>query len=317
VTRQINFIALVALAAGGLACASRARLLKPADSPRAELVTSIKDFERRAGFEETANFSRRSNNAHVDYRCYYTGKLKLPPDYSKLKLRRGTPAGCAVSEEKHDLFFYPVEAVAGGNTPLTRSLSSASPGRMLVVIPHEDFHNDSEVEEWPTSIREAASTLIGFLTAAEFAKEHYGDSSDEYRQLAREAEIFLRKAELVNRYADLLTALYDARRSGSISKDAALEKKRELFTQLSTQCRQLPDARSFNKCPSALNNAGLAFDRTYTRHYPLLYQVHVRAGGNFEETLSLLRSLGRERWAVLGAALGRAEQSVPRAEAGR
>ena len=28
--------------------------------------------------------------------------------------------------------------------------------------------------------------------------------------------------------------------------------------------RDYPDPVSFNKCPAAMNNAGLAFDRTYT-----------------------------------------------------
>lgn len=256
----------------------------------------MKDFERQAGFEETDNFSRHASREHIDYRCYYTGKLKLPADYYKLKLRHGTAGGCPVDEERHDVFFYPVEAVASGHTPLTPSLSEAAVERMLVVIPHEDFHNDSHMEDWPTTIREAASTLIGFLTAAEFAKKHYGEASDEYLQLALESEIFLRKAKLINRYAGLAASLYETRRAGEISKSAALEKKRKLFEQLSGECRKLPDARSFNKCPSALNNAGLAFDRTYTKYYPLLYGVHVRAGRGLKRTMARLRPPGKRRW---------------------
>ena len=247
-----HIFGLLVLAFAGLGCESRARLVKPTDSPRAELVSSMKDFERQAGFEETNNFSRHANREHIDYRCYYSGKLKLPADYYELKLRRGTPGGCPINEERHDVFFYPVEAVATGHTPLTPSLSEAAVERMLVVIPHEDFHNDSRMEDWPTTIREAASTLIGFLTAAEFAKKNYGEASDEYVRLARESEIFLSKAKLINRYAELVAALYEARRAGKISKNAALDEKRKLFEQLSSECRDLPDARSFNKCPGAL-----------------------------------------------------------------
>ncbi|MDA1314575.1 MAG: hypothetical protein O2968_14645 [Acidobacteria bacterium] len=300
-TPRRHILALLLLAVAGLACASRGRLVKAGDSPQAELVASMKDFERQAGFEESANFARHSSRLHVDYRCYYTGKLELPTDYSKLKLRRGTPAGCALNEEKHDVFFYPLEAAASGHTPLTPSLSKASVERMLVVVPHEDFHNDSRIEDWPATIREAASTLVGFLSAAEFAKEHYGESSREYLRLQREPEIFLGKAKLINRYAELVAVLYEARRAGAISRSTALERKRELFEQLSGECRALPDARSFNKCPSASNNAGLAFDRTYTKHYPLLHSVYLRSGKDLKSTMAQLRTPPNKRWSERSA----------------
>ena len=265
-------------------------------SPRAELISSMKDFERRAGFEETANFSRRTSRTHVDYRCYYTGKLKLPANYDKLKLRRGTPSGCRVNEEKHDVFFYPLEAVASGHTPLTPSLEKATVERMLVVVPHEDFHNDSRMEDWPAAVSEAASTLIGFLTAAEFAKERYGELSKEYLRLSREADIFLRKAEMVNRYAGFAAALYEKKRAGRIRRRTALEEKESLFERLGRECRELPDALSFNKCPGALNNAGLAFDRTYTEYYPLLYDVYVRKRRDLRSTMTVLRPPGKGPW---------------------
>jgi len=291
-----HILALLVVAMTALACVSRGRLVKASDSPQAELLASMKDFERQAGFEESANFARHSSRVHVDYRCYYTGNLKLPDGYSKLKLRRGPPAGCALNEEKYDVFFYPLEAAASGHTPLTPSLGEAPGERLLVVVPHEDFHNDSRIKDWPPAIREAASTLVGFLAAAEFAKEHYGQSSEEYQRLAREPEIFLQKSELINRYAGLAAALYEARRAGAITTSAALEQKRGLFARLSGECRELPDARSFNKCPGALNNAGLAFDRTYTKHYPLLYGVYLRSGKDLKSTIAQLRPPGKKRW---------------------
>jgi len=185
----------------------------PPDPARVELVRSVKDFERGVGFEETDNFSRPSSRWHVDYRCYYTGKLKLPADYYELKLRRGGPSGCSVDKGKYDVFFYPVEAVASGHTPLTPSLSKATVERTLMVVPHEDFHNNPRIEEWPTAISEAASTLIGFIAAAEFARAEYGESSPEYTNLRGEAEIFLRKTEMVHTYAERLAEGYRSRRT--------------------------------------------------------------------------------------------------------
>lgn len=282
-------LGLAALMILGQGCASKAGRIQPPDPARVELVRSVKDFERGAGFEETGNFSRSSSQWHVDYRCYYTGKLKLPADYYELKLRRGGPNGCPVDEKKRDVFFYPVEAVASGHTPLTPSLEKATVERTLMVVPHEDFHNDPRIEEWPTAIGEAASTLIGFATAAEFAKKEYGESSPEYANLHDEAETFLRKAEIVNAYAERVAELYGSRKTGEITKAEALRRKQALFDQLGEECAALPDAHSFNKCPGALNNAGLAFDHTYTKHYPLLYQVFRKKGATLAGMVATLR----------------------------
>lgn len=284
---------LAALAAG---CALK-RVNRQPDPARVALVRSVQDFEKQAGFEETENFARPAAGWHVDYRCYYTGKLKLPADYYKLKLRRGGPNGCPLNEQRHDVFFYPVEAVASGHTPLTPSLEKATVERTLVVVPHEDFHNDSRIETWPTAISEAASTLIGFLTAAEFAKKQFGESSPEYRNLSDEAELFLRKANMLNTYAKRLTAIYESRRDGEITKPQALRRKQALFAELGEECAELPDAQSFNKCPAALNNAGLAFDLTYTKHYPLLYEVFRNKGDTLTGMVAALRpSQGQERF---------------------
>lgn len=290
----LNTSVLVVLAALATGCAAK-RVTHTPDPTRVELVRSVKDFEKQAGFEETGNFSRPSDRWHVDYRCYYTGKLKLPADYYKLKLRRGGPNGCALNENKYDVFFYPVEAVASGHTPLTPSLEKATVERTLVVVPHEDFHNDRRIEDWPTAISEAASTLVGFLTAAEFAKSQYGASSAEYKNLRDEAKLFLRKAELVNTHAERLAEVYRSRRAGEITKVEALQQKQQIFNQLVEECAALPVTHSFNKCPGALNNAGLAFDRTYTEYYPLLWKVYRERGASLNEMVSLLRPPERRR----------------------
>lgn len=287
--RHGRIVGVLTLAAACLGCAAKGQLVRTADAPRKELIRSLKDFELEAGFEETDNFSHLSSRAYIDYRCYFTGKLKLPSDYYKLKLRHGTPTGCPIDEAKYDVFFYRVEAVASGHTPITPSLGKASVERILVVVPHEDFHNDSRMESWPTAIREAASTLVGFLAAAAFAKEEYGESSPEHLRLLREPGIFLRKAEIVNRHAARLAELYRKSRDGRISKMRTLGQKKALFSLLRGECAELPDARSFNKHLSALNNAGLAFDLTYTRHYPLLYRVSRAVGGELQQTIAALK----------------------------
>jgi hypothetical protein len=164
--------------------------------------------------------------------------------------------------------------------------------RTLVVVPHEDFHQSPEMEKLPAPLHEAAATLIGFLTAAGFARERYGEDSEVYRNLSREPDLFLRKAEIVNRYHAWLATLYADVRARKIPRETALVEKVRIFLQAQNECRSIePDAVSFNKCLSAPNNAGLAFDYTYTRHYPRLYRLYEENGRRIEPTLQAIRAI--------------------------
>ena len=64
------------------------------------------------------------------YRCYYTGKLELPESYPGLQLKQGAKDGCALDPEKYDVFFYPIEAVGNGKTPVTTSLQARLDGEI-------------------------------------------------------------------------------------------------------------------------------------------------------------------------------------------
>ena len=144
----------------------------------------------------------------------------------------------------------------------------------------------------PGRCAEAAATLVGFLTAGEFARQRFGTDSETYRNLAREPELFLHKAHIVNRYFDELGRLYAAVRTGHISRGDALAQKQRAYAALERECGAIaPEPRSFNRCLGANNNAGLAFDATYTKYYPLLYEVYRAHGGNFPATLDKLKQV--------------------------
>jgi hypothetical protein len=258
-------------------------------SSRREIVTDLKEFQKSLGFPETGNFKDHDSGVQSYFRCYYTGKLELPASYDKLGLRQGE-GNCTVDPAKYDIFFYRIEAVASGKTPVTSSLTKAPLARMLVVVPHEDFHHHKEVGKASADAGEAAATLAGFLAAAEFARGRFGEESEIYRKLAGEPEIFLRKSEIVNRYYGELSGLYAKVRSGQVSGPAALEEKRRAFMRLESECKAIqPDPVSFNKCPAALNNAGLAFDWTYTASYAVAYGVYLANGRDARTTIAALR----------------------------
>jgi hypothetical protein len=132
---------------------------------------------------------------------------------------------------------------------------------------------------------------VGFLTASDFAREKFGENSPTFRMLERDADLFLRKSLVVNRFYDKLSELYKTYGLGEISRQETIEKKTELFAELQQACSAIsPDPVSFNKCPAAMNNAGLAFDRTYTRNYPIMHELYGSLG---KDTATLVTTLKR------------------------
>jgi Putative aminopeptidase len=282
----------------------RASAASSADPTTGDLIGALKRLEKKLGFRKTKNFRSYSTQSAADYRCYYTGKLELPESYDGLKLTAGTKDGCTVDAKKFDVFFYPVEAVGSGKSPITSSLEHASVERVLVVVPHEDFHGSEQLGKLPATLNEAAATLIGFLTAAQMARGRFGDSSDVYRNLLLEPELFLRKSAIVNNYHARVAKLYAAAQSGELAEQEALAQKANLFQQAEGECQEItPAPRSFNRCLSADNNAGLAFDETYCKYYPMMYQLHAANGQDLRETLKDLKQVlaaGSEAEAVEG-----------------
>ena len=297
VARTVRIGVACAVATAGAACTSNPRPNVAASHPQpahfiaGEVIADVKDFAVALGGHETENFLRHSANHASDNRCYFTGKLQLPEFYSALKMVREDGDRCAARAGEHDVFFYPVQAVASGEETITVSLAEAPTERLLVVVPHEDFHNQREARKAPTEVAEAAATLVGFLTASEFAKNRFGAESATARTLARDADLFLRKSLVVNQYYDKVSGLYRELESGGVTPSETLERKAVLFAELQRSCADIaPDPVSFNKCPAALNNAGLAFDRTYTRHYPMLHELYTLLG---HDTSALVAELKR------------------------
>src|SRR5207244_4723598 len=142
------------------ACAARTppQVLPPSAPPVSGInaIGEVKAFEEILGEEQTGNFLRFSGRPTADERCYFTGKLQLPEFYSGLRLAREEEARCTARAAEYDVFFYPVQAVASGEETITVALADAPVERILMVVPHEDFHNQSEMLEAPTEVVESA-----------------------------------------------------------------------------------------------------------------------------------------------------------------
>jgi hypothetical protein len=209
-----------------------------------------------------------------------------------LRLAREDEARCLARAATSDVFFYPVQAVASGDESITVSLAEAPVERVFVVVPHEDFHNQVQSLALPTEVAESAATLVGFLTASAFAKDKFGEQSSTFQALDRDADLFLRKSLIVNKYYENVRELYRLLRSGALTEDQTVAKKAELFGTMQQECSSIsPEPATFNKCPAAMNNAGLAFDRTYTQEYPTMYDLYIRLGRDTATVVPALKAL--------------------------
>lgn len=257
--------------------------------PRQAIIAELQEFQRGFGVERTGNFRRFSDTQDAVYRCYFTGRLELPASYEALQLVESDEPGCPVDEKAFDVFFYPIEAVASGSSPISPALADASLERALVVVAHEDFHNQRETRHASFDIAEGAATLTGFLTPRDFTRVRFGEESALFRRLDREAERFLVKARIVNTYYGRLAGVYDGYGSGALTRDEALARKSALYGELERECQASEPAVSFNTCPAVMNNAGLAFDRTYTRHYPTWFELYESLGRDTGATVAALK----------------------------
>jgi hypothetical protein len=306
-------LALLVSAAG---CQAQ-RQARAGDAARSAVITEIKSVQQSLGFEPTKNFLEHSTKTEAVYRCYYTGKLELPESYEGLRFHEGSRDGCAIDESKYDVFFYPIEAVASGKAAVTESLSQASAERLAVVVSHEDFHNQEALKKLPETMHEAAATLVGFLTAAEYARQKSGPDSEQHQRLARDAELFLRKSSIVNAYHAKVSQLYTRVRNGAAPEKEALAEKAKFFEELGKECSAIdPSPATFNRCPPVLNNAALAFDRTYTKDYSLLHRLYLAHQRDLKATIGTLVSFSQEKKLSDREAEERLLEIVGRLEAG-
>ncbi len=289
---RVRAVAAALLSAVTASCASGrpAPEVEP-PTPRQAVIADLQAFQVDLGIERTDNFQEFSGERDAVYRCYFTGLLELPASYTDLQLIESDVPECAVDEAAFDVFFYPIEAVASGSSPVSPALEEAPLERALVVVTHEDFHNQRETARASVEVAESAATLIGFLTARDYALARYGETSDVFRRLDGEAERHLLKARTINAYFDRLAALYAEHAAGTLDHGEALARKAEMYAELARECRAADQAVSFNTCPAVMNNAGLAFDRTYARHYATWFDLHVSLGRDTARTITASRQL--------------------------
>jgi hypothetical protein len=284
--RALQFILIVLLLIPlGCNTPQRSNELSEDQEYRLELLTEIKAFEIELGFDETENFKTFSDEiVSYDY-CFFTPRTTLPYslDDPLLQRSKGKLKELNIDTDKYDVYYYPIEAIAGIGTPVTVSLLRAPLPRFIHIIFHEDWHEQMDL---PLGIEEPCAEVVSYAAAMLFAGEKFGQDSAVYRTLEKQFYNKLRESKVYQQYYDELNLLYASFHSGEISEAETLARKTEL---LGTMADDLKDI--WGASPSQLNNAFIALQITYYRHLPLVYQAHAATDFNLAETIAIFRSV--------------------------
>lgn len=252
---------------------------------RMELVEEIKAFEKKLDFKETENFRAYSSKTEAYDYYFYTPIIKLPYSLGDplLQFGTGTRQSANIDTKKYDVYFYSIQALAGIKTPVTRSLIEAPLSRFIFVIIHEDWHEQIDL---PLGIEEPSGQIVGYAVAMLFAREKFGSDSTIYKTLGQELNGKLKESKVYSKYYEQLQALYAEYKAGIISETETSLRKEQSLKAMGDELKEIWGAK-----PDQLNNAFIAFQMTYLRHLPLMYQVFLAADSNLNETLTIFRSM--------------------------
>ncbi len=257
------------------------------DSPeyRMQLVTEMKDFERQLGFHETRNFRQYNAQAQAYDYYFYAPKTDLPYSMGDplLGLGTGKSEDVTLDRGQYDFFFYSIPAIASVGTDVTKSLMDSPLWRFIQVVFHEDWH---EQVNPPLSLGEPSAEIIGYAAAIQFTARKFGENSDVCRTLRDRFDQKVREAGVYTTYYGRLSEVYAAYHAGTLTEKQTLEKKDDLIGGMNDALRDIYGARQ-----DQLNNAFIAFQMTYLRHFPVMDRLLQATGRDVKQTIDMLRAM--------------------------
>jgi len=153
--------------------------------------------------------------------------------------------------------------------------------RFIHIIFHEDWH---EQMDSPLGIEEPSAEVVSYVAAMLFAEEKFGQGSAVYKTLREEFNNKLEESKLYQQYYEELDALYSWFHSGKISEAETLSRKAELLESMGDGLKDIWGAK-----PRRLNNAFIAFQMTYLRHFPLMHRVFSATDFDLVKTMAIFR----------------------------
>ncbi|OGZ06136.1 MAG: hypothetical protein A2845_01835 [Candidatus Lloydbacteria bacterium RIFCSPHIGHO2_01_FULL_49_22] len=257
---------------------------------RMALVQEMQAYESRIGWKQTNNFRRYDGRSAGYLFCYYTDIFAQNTSWAV-----GADGGCNLDPRRYDVFLMRADAVAGVGAPLSPSLVQASLARFIMVIFHEDFHE--QVDGYPSlAINESAATLMGLLAAREFTKEKFGVFSFVYIALENDLQLHVHGSLLLRGTYAELGALYMRVRDGSVTEDDGQREKQRIFARLKEACADMQLA-TIASCRDSTNNAELGFNYSYAAYYQSFFELATNCGWDVyaigAQIVRLVKEIGR------------------------
>jgi hypothetical protein len=286
-TRAAAFAVLAILAALIAGCMPQRTDESPLAAPRSEeewtaLVSELRTFERRIGFEPTRNFLEYSPETESFPYCGHVSRLYLPYSYEDPAIRwiaAETEKECRAVAEDADVSFSLSEALGERETPVTASMLSAPLTRFVYLVIHEDCHEQFEL---PYGIEEALCNVLTFRAMALWAE-------DKFRSMPRERQAILRfvregskDSHTALAFYERLAVLYARHDRSAITPAVLLRERARIFR---TAERELAWPKG------SMNNVWLANTMTYARHYPVIERVLAALGGDMPRTVAFFREI--------------------------
>jgi len=287
VTRPSRWLALFALLAVLGGCFSRhsaddGPAVARSPDEGAALVTELRAFERRIGFEDTHNFLTYSRETKAFPFCGTVSRLYLPYSYQDPAIRwldSVTEEECRALGESADVSFGESEAVGERETPITASMLTAPVVRFVYLVIHEDCHDQFEL---PYGIEEALCNVIAFNAMTAFGAEKFGAMPRERQAIQRFAREGAEQSHLTVGYYERLAALYARHERAKMPLPVLLRERERLFRKAE---RELAWPKG------SMNNVWIANSMTYARHYPLIERVFGALGRDVRETVAFFKSV--------------------------
>ena len=246
------------------------------------MIAEIKAFEKELGFAETENFKMFSPETEAYHYLFYTPGMQLPYslDDPALMSAIGTRDSVYLDFKKYDAYFYSIPSVAGEGTPVTESLLQAPLYRFIQIIFHEDWHEQIDL---PHGLEEPSAEIISYAAATLFARDRFGQDSQVYQTLVKHFDNKLRESEIYIAYYARLEDLYAQYHEGKLSELDTLIRKSRLLEDMGNELQLIWGGK-----PDQLNNAFIAFQMTYLRHLPLMYEVFQAADSDLGRIIPIL-----------------------------
>ena len=253
------------------------------------MIAEIKAFEKELGFAETENFKMFSPETEAYHYLFYPPGMQLPYslDDPALMSAIGTRDSVYLDFKKYDAYFYSIPSVAGEGTPVTESLLQAPLYRFIQIIFHEDWHEQIDL---PHGLEEPSAEIISYAAATLFARDRFGHDSQVYQTLVKHFDNKLRESEIYIAYYARLEDLYAQYHEGKLSELDTLIRKSRLLEDMGNELQLIWGGK-----PDQLNNAFIAFQMTYLRHLPLMYEVFQAADSDLGRIIPILLAMPEQK----------------------